>query len=286
VILRTIGEPLPEADVLIALHARRCHDALRAWRDAAPTKPAVLVLTGTDLYRDVPAGDAAAMESLALAHRLVVLQHRGIAALPHAVRSKASVVYQSAAPLPPFAKSARRLRACFAGHLRPEKDPFTYLRAAVSLHARRDIAFELIGGLREPAMAAETEALLAQAPNVKPLGALPYRSTRQHIRRAHVLVVPSRMEGGANVIAEAIVSGTPVIASDCDGNVGMLGEDYPGYFPVGDVAALTAQLARCRDERAYLDTLNRMCAARAPRFTAEAERQSLLSVLAGCGIGA
>jgi len=286
VILRTIGEPLAPADVLIALHARRSHDALRAWRDAEPGKPILLVLTGTDLYRDVPAADRAALDSLALADRLVVLQERGIQALPAPVRAKASVVFQSAGPLPAYRKANDVLRALFVGHVRPEKDPCTYLRAATTLRARRDIGFALIGGLREPDMAAEIQALLAEAPNVAPLGALAHRSTRQYIRRAHVLVVPSRMEGGANVIAEAIVSGTPVIASDCDGNIGMLGATYPGYFPVGDVEALAARLVRCRDEPAYLESLQERCALRSPLFTADAERRSLVSALEACGLSA
>ncbi len=286
VILRTIGEPLAQADALIALHARRSHDAVRGWDDAKPRTPILLALTGTDLYHDVPAADHAAFDSLTLADRLVVLQERGLLGLPEDMRAKTNVVYQSAAPLPAYRKSNRALRTLFVGHVRAEKDPGTYLRAAAALRARSDIAFALIGGLLVPEMAAEIQALLADAPNVEPLGALPHRSTRQRIRRAHVLVVPSRMEGGANVIVEAVVSGTPVIASACDGNIGMLGDAYPGYFPVGDAAALAAQLARCRDDPGYLGTLNAMCAARAPLFTADAERRSLFSALAACGVNA
>ncbi|MBI4997925.1 MAG: TIGR04348 family glycosyltransferase, partial [Rhodocyclales bacterium] len=50
---------------MIALHARRSAAAIAAWADAHPERGAALVLTGTDLYRDIQA-DAAAQRSLAL----------------------------------------------------------------------------------------------------------------------------------------------------------------------------------------------------------------------------
>ena len=52
------------------------------------------------------------------------------------------------------------------------------------------------------------------------------------------------MEGGANVVIEAVRSGVPVLASRIDGNVGLLGAGYDGYFPVGDAAALAALVRR------------------------------------------
>jgi putative glycosyltransferase (TIGR04348 family) len=268
----------------VALHARRSHSAVRGWRDRGARRPCVLVLTGTDLYRDVPERDAAALESLELADRLIVLQERALTALPAAVRGKASVVYQSARALKPVPKSARMLRALFVGHLRPEKDPFTFVRAAAALSDRPDIGFAMVGGLRDSSMGETFAELLSEAPNLEALGAVPHAATRQRIRRAHVLVVPSRMEGGANVVVEAVVSGTPVIASDCDGNIGMLGADYPGYFPVGDHAALAALLARCRDEPAFLGRLTRMVEARAPLFSPQAERRSLAAALERCNV--
>jgi len=282
VIVRTPQDPLEAADVLVALHARRSHASLRAWRARDPQRPCILVLTGTDLYRDVPERDASALESLALADELVVLQERGVEALPPEHRNKATVIYQSAAALTPCAKTSRQLRALFVGHLRDEKDPFTFMRAAAALSTRADISFALAGGLREAAIEATLDPLRKQAPQVRLLGALSHKLTRQRIRRAHVLVVPSRMEGGANVIVEAVVSGTPVLASDCDGNVGMLGGGYPGYFRIGNDAALAHLLVRCKDEPSFLATLQAQCLARAPLFSPQAERRGLCAVLERC----
>jgi putative glycosyltransferase (TIGR04348 family) len=281
-IVRTPGEPLGDADLLIALHARRSHGAVLEWRRRSGARPCIVVLTGTDLYRDVPQRDADALDSLAQADRLVVLQEQGVAALPGRFRSKARVVYQSAPALQAVAKPVRRLTALFVGHVRPEKDAATFVRAAAHLAARRDIAFDLVGGAREADARAEIDALLPAAPNLVLRGALPHAATRQRIRRAHLLVVPSRMEGGANVIVEAVVAGTPVLASDCAGNIGMLGGRYAGYFPVGDDAALAQLVQRCREQPAFLARLARQCAARAARFAPERERAALVRLIRDC----
>jgi glycosyltransferase involved in cell wall biosynthesis len=87
------------------------------------------------------------------------------------------------------------------------------------------------------------------------------------------------MEGGAHVVMEAVRSGTPVIASRIDGNMGLLGADYPGYFPPGDATALAQLLARAQDDRTWLHTLASAAAQRAPLFAPEAERQALMEVL-------
>src|SRR5262249_48391950 len=70
------------AAVLIALHARRSRAAIAAWRAERGSAPLVVALTGTDLYRDVAAGDAAALASLRDADRLIVLQGDALDSLP------------------------------------------------------------------------------------------------------------------------------------------------------------------------------------------------------------
>ena len=98
------------------------------------------------------------------------------------------------------------------------------------------------------------------------LGGRPHGETRQRIRRARALVISSTIEGGANVIVEAVTSGVPVIASRISGNVGMLGRDYDGYFAVGDVGELCALLMRASTDESFLNHLRQQCAQRAPLF--------------------
>ena len=233
---------------MIALHARRSAPSIKAWADACPGKPLIVVLTGTDLYRDIHT-DAAAQRSLALASRLVVLQDGGLAALPQAWRGKAQVIYQSAPALKPARKSSRTFCAVMVGHLRDEKDPLTFMRTA-SAEFPAGVRFDQIGAALEPRLAQAACATARHAPRYRWLGDLPRVTTRQHIKRAHVLVNCSRMEGGAQVILEAVQSGTPVLASRISGNIGMLGEGYAGYFAVGDDAGLAALVCRCKNNAA------------------------------------
>jgi putative glycosyltransferase (TIGR04348 family) len=265
--------------LLIALHARRSADAVAAWRRQRGDAPVLLALTGTDLYRDI-ATDTAAQQSLARADRLVVLNELGLRSLPAELRGKARVCLQSCPSRQPGRKARGHLRALMVGHLRDEKSPQTYFEAARLLAARGDIHLDHIGSALEPALAAEATALMATHPHYRWLGALPHGATRARIACAHVLVHPSRMEGGAHVVMEAICSGTPVLASRIDGNLGLLGEDYPGVFEPGDAAGLAAALQRARDEPAMLDGLRVATDRRAPLFDPARERAALRALVA------
>jgi putative glycosyltransferase (TIGR04348 family) len=264
--------------LMIALHARRSADSVQGWHAAREAsgawRPVLLVLTGTDLYRDI-ASDAAAQRSLALADRLVTLNQLGPRQLPPELRHRCEVVLQSCSARAPLAKTARHLRVLMVGHLRAEKDPLTYLQAAERLAGRGDMLFDHVGAALDPALGAAAQALMARHPRYRWLGALPHARVRRLIQAAHVLVHPSRMEGGAHVVIEALRSGTPVLASRIDGNLGLLGEDYPGRFEPGDAAGLAALIERARDDAAMLPALQRLGAERAPLFSPEAESAAL-----------
>ena len=264
--------------LMIALHARRSAAAARAWRDIHGDRPLVVVLTGTDLYRDI-AVDAQARATLALADRLVVLNELGAQALPPDLRHKVVVCLQSSTARAPLPKPGRHLRALMVGHLRHEKAPDTWFAAARLLAGRRDIVLDHIGGALDAALGAEARALQAELPGFRWLGPLSHGQTRRRIQTASVLVHASRMEGGAQAVIEAVVSGTPVIASRIDGNVGLLGADHPGYFPVGDAAALAGLLVRARDDPAFLPALTAAGARRAPLFDPAHEQQTVLAVV-------
>ncbi|MGS5085935.1 selenoneine biosynthesis selenosugar synthase SenB [Hydrogenophaga sp. A37] len=270
-------------DILIALHARRSAASVAAWAQAHPHQPLVLALTGTDLYRDIQS-DPIAQRSLALAHRLIVLQELGPMALPESLRGKCRVVFQSSTRRATLPKTRAHLRALTVGHLRDEKSPQTLFEAARLIGPDEGIFIDHIGGALDPALGDSARQTAADCPHYRWLGNQPHAATRARIQRAHVLVHASRMEGGAHVIMEAALCGTPVLASRIDGNVGMLGVDYAGYFPLGDAAALTALLRTAREDQArgggWLTDMQTLCLARSARFEPDAERAALLSLLA------
>lgn len=267
------------ADVMLALHARRSAASVLAWAQVKGSAQLAVVLTGTDLYRDIHT-DPLAQRALQLAGQLVLLQERAPAALPQEYRHKAQVIFQSAPRRATLVKSSRHVRALMVGHLRDEKDPLTYLRAAARLALRPDIYLDHIGDALEPALGQAAQLAASRYPQYRWLGAMAHTATRSRIQRAHVLVHPSQMEGGAQVILEAVQSGTPVLASRIDGNVGMLGPDYAGYFALGDDGALAALLQRCQDEADFLPLLRQQCAARAPLFEPQREQALLRGLVA------
>ena len=260
--------------VMIALHARRSADAIAAWSAAHPARGLAVVLTGTDLYRDIGI-DPAARRSLDLAQALVVLQECAPESLPVEVRGKSRVIFQLTAPRQTLAKSPNRLRVVMVGHLREEKSPETLFAAARLLAPQSAIHIDHIGAALDPALGEAARATMAAVPNYRWLGGLPHEAVRRRIQRAHLLLHASRLEGGAHVVMEAVVSGTPVLASQIPGNIGMLGADYAGYFPWGDAAALAALILRCQNDGNLLETLAAQCRARAPLFAPATERGAL-----------
>jgi putative glycosyltransferase (TIGR04348 family) len=270
---------LAAPDLLIALHARRSAASLDAYARTCPRRPSVLVLTGTDLYRDIETSREA-QESLRLASALVLLQEAGAAMLPAALRAKARVIYQSAPSLRPHPHSParRHIDICMLGHLRAEKDPLTFMRAAALVCSPRARLLH-IGGALEPALGEAASAAQAANPRYHWLGQLAHGAARQRLKRSHAMVIASAMEGGANVIIEAVTSGVPVLASDIGGNRGMLGDGYAGYFAVGDAAALARLIDRSIGDPAFYAQLRAQCAARAALFAPAAEQAAVLDLV-------
>ena len=274
IIVEWQGEP---ADAMIALHARRSYAAIVGFALAFPQRPLIVVLTGTDLYRDIQT-DAAAQHALQLATRLVVLQTRGLDELSAALQTKTRVVFQSAPTLSARPKRTRTFDICVVAHLRDEKDPLRAAHAAELLPAASRIRVLHVGAALTPEMVRQAEHC-RHNPRWKWLGARPHADTRRLIAGCRLLVQSSRMEGGANTIVEAVSAGVPVLASNISGNIGMLGEDYSGYYPLADSQALARLMRRAETEPDYYAELAALCAARAPLFEPHCERVAVQNLI-------
>ena len=268
-------------DALVALHARRSADAIIRFAAHYPGRPLILVLTGTDLYRDI-AIDTSSQQALEVASHLVVLQQEGIAALPEALRAKCRVIFQSATTLRPGVPNRTRFDIVVVGHMRAEKDPLTAMRALELVPGGLPVRLIHIGNALEEKYLHAARELMARNANYKWLGGLARGAARQRIKRARAMVISSLIEGGANVVIEAMTSGVPVLASAISGNIGMLGRDYAGYFPAGDAEALAALIARSRDDADFLAHLGRQCARRAPLFSPAREKREVIKLISSC----
>ena len=261
-------------DLLVALHARRSHASIVRFRHKHPELPLILALTGTDLYGDIHA-DASAQESLEIADRFILLQPAGIEELSEHLRHKAWVIYQSiTAPPGRFVPKKNVFELCVLGHLRPVKDPFRTAMAARQLPPSSRIQVVHVGGALTDDMRVQAGAEASTNPRYRWLGELPRWQALRILARSRALVLTSQMEGGANAVSEAIACSVPVISSRISGSIGLLGEDYPGYFPVGDTQALTDLLTRTETDAAFYKTLKARCERLKPIVDPDRERQS------------
>ena len=128
-------------------------------------------------------------------------------------------------------------------------------------------------------MAERARSEMATNPRYHWLGELPRWQALRVLARSHVLVLSSITEGGANVISEALAVGVPVVASYIAGSIGLLGEEYPGYFPVEDTAALACLLAQVESDARFYQELQAWCTRLAPLVHPARELQAWASLL-------
>lgn len=266
-------------DLLIALHARRSFPAIQRFRQERPHAPLIVALTGTDLYKDLESSTEAAC-SLELASRIVVLQGLGATGVPEGARQKVRVIYQSAErPSPPPQREEGCFHVCVLAHLRPVKDPLRAAYATHDLPVSSRIQVMHAGAMLDPEFAAQVEAEQRTNPRYHWLGALSHDESMDLLARSHVLALTSQLEGGANVVSEAIAVGTPVVSSLIPGSVGILGANYPGYFPVGDTAALRKLLERAESDSAFYRDLQQRIDGLQPLVSPARERQAWADLL-------
>ncbi|MBL4689830.1 MAG: TIGR04348 family glycosyltransferase [Nannocystaceae bacterium] len=279
-------EPLEDRDtpdLLVAIHAFKSRAAIETYRARHPNRPVVVAIAGTDLYGDAdPQRRAVVLRSLEAADRIVVLHRTALDDLPTALHAKTRVILQSCSPPnPPPEPRTDAFEVGVVGHLREVKDPLLCARAARSLAASSAVTVVHAGAALDERWAQAATAEANRNPRYQWLGELTRQQTLCMIARVRLLVVTSKAEGGANVVSEALVCRTPVVSTRIAGSVGLLGEDYPGYVPVGDAAALSRMLARVENDAGFLAELQRRGDALRPRFAPQREQQAWASLIGG-----
>ena len=266
-------------DLLVALHARKSFPTLERFHLAHPDVPVVVALTGTDVYQDLQTGSEA-KQSLEIASRLVVLQPLAVNALPERFHGKCRVIYQSAkAAAPPDLPEANMFRVCVLAHLRAVKDPLRAAYAARDLPADSRVQIVHAGGVLDEDLARDAEAEHQRNPRYVWLRDLPHERALRLLAGSHLLALTSTLEGGANVVSEAIAAGVPILSTFIPGSIGILGADYPGYFPAGDTPALCLLMRRAESDSAFYGELKRRISDLKPLVDPQRERESWQALL-------
>jgi putative glycosyltransferase (TIGR04348 family) len=266
--------------LLIALHAYRSHQSIVAFKKQYPDRPVVLILTGTDLYRDI-ANHNEVTQSMEIADQLVVLQSAAIDSVPARLRHKVQVINQSVEIDIDIDIDNRDSTTkddfvvSIIGHLREEKDPFCVVRSLLLLPADSKITVTHLGQAMNSQMKELAQSFNATIDRYQWLGEVSHADALKALSQSRLMVISSRMEGGAHVVSEAIALGIPVIASDIPGNRGLLGEDYPAYYPVGDEAALAALLYRAENTPTFYASLQKHIELRRELITPAREKRSI-----------
>lgn len=232
----------------------------------------MLQLSGTDINEYLDSDPVPTLRSMELADCLVALNERARRAVPKHLHSRLRVIHQSASPLAqPRHPSARAVVISVIGHLRDVKDPLRAAAASRLLPPASRVKIDQIGRAYTSTWAALAESEMKSNPRYRWHGDVSAASVRRLLARSHAMVISSRSEGGANVISEAAVAGVPILASRMDGNVGLLGADYPGYFPVGNTIALANLMQRVENDPDFVSRLERAVTGRAPLFALSLE---------------
>jgi len=265
-----------DIDVMLALHAWRSADSIAHFKQAHPTLPLIVAMTGTDLYHFINTHSQPTLASIEMADKLITLHRLAEQVLPQAARKKVQVIHQSALPLTvPIKRSETHFDICVVGHLREEKDALRVAYAVRNLPESSRIRVLHYGKAHNAEWAEYATAEMSINPRYHWYGEVSHDDIRTVYASCHLMVLPSIMEGGANVISEATVAGLPVIASEIDGSVGLLGDDYVGYYPVKNEAALRDVLLKAENDKNFMTKLSQQCHERAKLFSVDKERQVL-----------
>jgi len=256
-----------DADMMVAVHAWRSAKSIRAFSDAYPNRPLIVLLAGTDIYGFQKSHPEETHESMDRATALVCLHDLVWKSIPERFGKKLNVIHQSSLPLPrPRVPARSRFEICVIGHLRDEKDSLRAALAARQVPETSRLHVVHLGRAHDANWEKQAMTEATANPRFDWRGEVPGWAVRRQFARSHAMVISSVMEGGANVVSEAIVCGLPVIASDIEGNIGLLGDDYSGYFRVGDEADLAKILTRAETDSKFLKTLERQAKAKQELF--------------------
>jgi putative glycosyltransferase (TIGR04348 family) len=300
-LLRALGCPVSvlteyrdeDCELLVALHAVKSAPSVERFAARHPGLPVVVAITGTDIHLDPSAADHARLQAVArrtavVADRIVFLReptpHELGWLLDEEAWPKCRMIYQSAEP-PAVRREPRagKFEVCVLGHLRAVKDPFRAAEASRLLPPESRVRVLHVGAALAPEMETRAWQELAENLRYRWYGELPRDEALHLLSGCRLLAMTSVSEGGPSAVSEALACGVPVVSTRISGVVGLLGEGYPGYFPVGGTPELARLFWRCETTPAFYTALAQWCNGRRHLIEPAREAESWRALLEELG---
>ena len=263
-----------DAEVLIAINADKNNLHIRKFNSDNPQSKIILVLSGTDIY---PEPSAKAIDSMEVGNVLVVLQSHGIDQVPPIYRNKSTIVYQSIEKLSVDSgrsKSDSEFRVVLISNIRSVKDPLIASRACRLISPASKLKITHVGYCLDEGLGSELTQENKSNIRYEWVGGLSRLEAMTILSESHVLLITSQHEGAGRVVGEAIQLGVPIVSTNNLGVTGILGDDYAGYYPVGDAKALSDILTKAEEDKEFLAQLNVHCQNRSSLFDIEEEKKN------------
>ena len=223
---------------------------------AAKNIPVVLVLTGTDLYKDVISTKKSkrdnCLRSIQIASAIVVLHENAASDLLKVVsipRDRIFVVLQSVVDFKKrtfFFKKKNYYKILMLSNIREEKGIIVaisgFLEFLKNIDARTKFTLDHIGGVLDQDYFKKITNLLEGVKSVSFLGSIEKGKLQTMLASYDLLLHSSFIEGGSLVIQEAQNAGLPIIASDISCHTALLGSTYVGLHSVGAAKDVSEKL--------------------------------------------
>jgi glycosyltransferase involved in cell wall biosynthesis len=181
----------------------------------------------------------------------------------------------------PVVDAADAVDFLYIGMMRDLKGPDVFieaLRRAEQL-AGRPLRGVMVGdGDDKPRYQARID-MLGLGERVKMLDAMP---ARKAFAMARTVVIPSRAESMPYIVLEAVAAGKPVISTKVGGIPEILGADFAGFVPPGDIEALATAMAHAISDPEWLSKAMPEMAGFRASFSAQTMANRMISLYRDC----
>ncbi len=199
-----------------------------------------------------------ATDIIAISQHVIELYQQRTRAVFHRVNNPVATVFFAASP------EAVPGRLLFVGNLTPRKGVEVAIAAVARLRDQfPQLRFHIVGAEADPAYVAQLRRQAAPLQDVVCFCGSPDREgIRQELAAAQALILSSHDEHAPVIVAEAMASGRPVVATRVGALPDMVQDEVTGYLaPAGDVEAVARGIARILSDPEKTAAMGRQAAA-------------------------